>query len=248
MTKKLLLHSIPKEVIWHLYWVDKKPRRAIAALFGCSELAVRNFMNKLGIPARSLSEANSLSANSPDVREKHRDAMKGKPSSTKGKTWKLSASAKERRRLNSLGAKNAAWKGGVSSDPEHRRQQRIKHKAMRRSGSPCMPPWADMTAVAAVYKHAKALGKTVDHIVPLNNRLVCGLHCEDNLRIVSAEENRRKGNKLCGSCATMPLNVRQWTCPECGSVHDRDINAARNVLAAGLAVSAYGEAVSPVCM
>ena len=32
------------------------------------------------------------------------------------------------------------------------------------------------------------------------------------------------------------------------AVHDRDINAARNVLAAGLAVSAHREAVSPVCM
>ena len=59
-------------------------------------------------------------------------------------------------------------------------------------------------------------------------------------------------SKRCSCCghtvAKMPLKVREWTCPECGSVHDRDINAARNVLAAGLAVSAFGESVSPVCI
>lgn len=59
-------------------------------------------------------------------------------------------------------------------------------------------------------------------------------------------------SKRCSDCGytmpKMPLNVRQWTCPECGSTHDRDVNAARNVLAAGLAVSARGETVSPVSL
>src|SRR5690606_34999397 len=47
-------------------------------------------------------------------------------------------------------------------------------------------------------------------------------------------------SKLCSACGAlqekMPLNVREWTCA-CGAVHDRDVNAARNVLAAGLAES-----------
>lgn len=59
-------------------------------------------------------------------------------------------------------------------------------------------------------------------------------------------------SKRCNDCGytapKMPLNMREWTCPECGVPHDRDVNAARNVLAAGLAVSARGEAVSPVSL
>jgi len=39
----------------------------------------------------------------------------------------------------------------------------------------------------------------------------------------------------CGYCnENLSLSDRQWTCPECGSHHDRDINAARNILQAGV--------------
>ncbi|GLW25488.1 transposase [Microbispora triticiradicis] len=45
-------------------------------------------------------------------------------------------------------------------------------------------------------------------------------------------------SKLCSACGalqkSMPLNVRVWECT-CGAIHDRDVNAARNILAAGLA-------------
>lgn len=55
-------------------------------------------------------------------------------------------------------------------------------------------------------------------------------------------------SKPCGTCGTvaakLPLNVREWRC-DCGAVHDRDVNAARNILAAGLAASACGDGVRP---
>ena len=56
-------------------------------------------------------------------------------------------------------------------------------------------------------------------------------------------------SKTCLACGhvaeKMPLNVRDWACPACGVRHDRDVNAARNVLAAGLAVAACGGGVRP---
>lgn len=45
--------------------------------------------------------------------------------------------------------------------------------------------------------------------------------------------------QLCSACGAraerMPLNVREWACRDCGTIHDRDVNAAKNILAAGLA-------------
>jgi len=56
-------------------------------------------------------------------------------------------------------------------------------------------------------------------------------------------------SKRCSNCGhiveKMLLNIREWQCPECGANHDRDINAGKNILAAGLAVSVCGATVRP---
>jgi putative transposase len=56
-------------------------------------------------------------------------------------------------------------------------------------------------------------------------------------------------SKRCHHCGhildSLDLVIRFWQCPECHTSHDRDINAAKNILAAGLAVAACGEAVRP---
>jgi putative transposase len=48
-------------------------------------------------------------------------------------------------------------------------------------------------------------------------------------------------SKTCSACghllAELSLGTRRWACPGCGAWHDRDLNAAKNILAAGLAVA-----------
>jgi putative transposase len=55
-------------------------------------------------------------------------------------------------------------------------------------------------------------------------------------------------SKLCSACGTlqgkMPLHVRTFTC-DCGTTHDRDVNAAKNILAVGLTASVCGAGVRP---
>lgn len=54
-------------------------------------------------------------------------------------------------------------------------------------------------------------------------------------------------SKTCSHCGfvlpELSLSVREWTCPDCGTTHDRDVIAAKNVLTAGLAGCACGGGV-----
>lgn len=58
------------------------------------------------------------------------------------------------------------------------------------------PAWADRAAIKAIYKRAAELGMHVDHTVPLQSPLVCGLHVEANLQLLSALENSKKSNRI----------------------------------------------------
>lgn len=64
------------------------------------------------------------------------------------------------------------------------------------------PSWANLDKIKELYVLAQQLELEtgvkyhVDHIIPLTHPLVCGLHVENNLQVITAEENLSKGNKF----------------------------------------------------
>jgi putative transposase len=71
-------------------------------------------------------------------------------------------------------------------------------------------------------------------------------------RILIRADRWYPSSQVCSACgfqnATLLLKIREWECPSCGENHDRDLNAAKNILAAGLAdnQNACGDSVRPI--
>lgn len=101
-----------------------------------------------------------------------------------------------RKRTKSQMSKRAAeW---ALMNPE----RRAAIKARRRSSEmQATPKWAheedfsDFYLVARMFRMYTGLRYEVDHIVPLQHDLVCGLHCEANLQVILLTENRSKSNR-----------------------------------------------------
>jgi len=72
----------------------------------------------------------------------------------------------------------------------------------RKKRDKSMPAWANKEAMLEFYKEARRLTNEtgiehqVDHIIPSNHKLVCGLHNEFNLQVLTKEENQKKNNKF----------------------------------------------------
>lgn len=74
--------------------------------------------------------------------------------------------------------------------------RKLKHARDRQARKiKAMPAWADKKEMNQIYSEARKMGSQyeVDHIVPLRGTLVCGLHCEHNLQIITRRANRQKG-------------------------------------------------------
>lgn len=75
------------------------------------------------------------------------------------------------------------------------RTQRSRQAKYRASKVQAVPPWANLGELADFYINTPE-GYHVDHIVPLQGKTVCGLHCIDNLQYLLAKDNLSKSNKF----------------------------------------------------
>lgn len=89
-----------------------------------------------------------------------------------------------------------AWR---KKNPHKVRAHKTERKILTRKLA--LPKWADKRAIAAIYAEANRLTKEtgiqhdVDHVIPLKHKMVCGLHVENNLRVIPRKENSLKSNR-----------------------------------------------------
>lgn len=92
-------------------------------------------------------------------------------------------------------ARILAWH---AANPDKRSAREAKRRA---ANFRAVPAWADLAKIKLIYAAAKTESKRtgvpmhVDHVVPLQSDIVCGLHCEANLEVIPAAENLSKLNR-----------------------------------------------------
>lgn len=95
-----------------------------------------------------------------------------------------------------LGESRRRW---VKKNPSSISERKAKRRAAELLA---MPSWSDRVAIKRIYEECKEITRQcggkwhVDHVIPLQGKTVCGLHVPANLRVIPAEENAKKSNRL----------------------------------------------------
>jgi hypothetical protein len=171
-------------------------------------------------PDKAKARHRKYAAENPDKVKAQQQAWAEKnPDKVRAKSRKYYHSHKEHEaaRMKAWTAKNPDWKKNYTKkwrlanidhckayDAQYWRNNKplVYAKSARRRAAllRAIPSWADHDKIAAIYAQcietAEATGIEyhVDHIVPLRSKIVCGLHCEGNLQILTGLDNSKKHN------------------------------------------------------
>jgi hypothetical protein len=108
----------------------------------------------------------------------------------------VSQRSREWRQANSERARQKAAEWTAANRDKKRAASARRRAALKQA----IPVWADMREIQRFYTLADRLTATtgvkahVDHVIPLQSPIVCGLHCAANLTITTELLNKRKGN------------------------------------------------------
>lgn len=111
------------------------------------------------------------------------------------RTIKATAPANVARKRKVSLLRERRWK---KNNPERSAANNGRNSARRRAA---VPLWANLSEIDAIYAEARRLQlstgirMSVDHIIPIKGKNVCGLHVPNNLRVMPLTDNIRKGNR-----------------------------------------------------
>lgn len=116
--------------------------------------------------------------------------------------WRIKNSQKDKDDVAKYQSKNKEKLAAAAKEWNKKNPHLVQAKGARRRArqAASIPKWADHCAINGIYKKAKKLNYEtkeswqVDHIVPIHSKIVCGLHCEHNLQIITKKENLKKSN------------------------------------------------------
>jgi hypothetical protein len=188
------------------YTNQKKSLRDVAQAAGCASRTAARWAKQHGIEVRTSKEGRNLASRSgPD-----NPMWKGGPPKCAccGATisWRRakcsacytsSLSGENNPNFKGLGPKGT-WKKYYEAN---KTKIKVKSSTRRARKLNAVPLWADQFVIKEIYELAQLRTRMtgvawhVDHIVPLQSKLVCGLHVEHNLRVILGAENLKKSNK-----------------------------------------------------